>query len=314
MEPFIDHDDGRSRPGRRHEVPIVLLADHDPDFRATMTFHLALAGYPVIEAESVADVVAEARSHRPDVMIVADELDNSDVAELLAILADQPTLAAIPVITVSSDPGSERLATCLAQGARDHVRREDGAVALMARVEAVLRADLELEWLRRRNAELEFLGTVDPFTGLINRRHLEDELERLAAGAVRHNLPLSVVMARADLLPPPPVHARNTREDAILRELACLVAAARRTDDVAGVWDPRTVVVLLPVTPLEGARVFAERLRKVISVAPVRAADELIPLTLSCAVTAVAEPAGLLDGLERTIRAIEAAGGDGLSG
>ena len=218
------------------------------------------------------------------------------------------------MITVSSESGGDRLAQCLANGARDHVNRVDGALALMARVDAVLRADVELDWLRRRNAELEFLGTVDPFTGLVNRRHIEEELQRLAAGAARHDLPLSVLMARADVLPPPPPRARHTRESAILRELACLVAAARRTDDVAAVWDNRTVVVLLPVTPIDGARAFGERLRAVITAAPLRVGDELIPLTLSCAVAAVDEPAGLLDRLERTVLAVEATGGDALRG
>jgi len=194
------------------------------------------------------------------------------------------------------------------------VRREDGAGTLMARVDAVLRADEELDWLRRRNAELEFLGTVDPFTGLINRRHLEDELIRLAAGAARHDLDFSVVMARADALPAPAHRAREARDAAILRELACLVAATRRTDDVAAVWDERTIVILLPMTPIDGARIFADRLRGVIGAAPVPAADELIPLTLSCAVATVGDPIGLLDELERTVGAIEAAGGNAVGG
>jgi two-component system, cell cycle response regulator len=318
---------------------VVLLADHDPEYRASIAFHLALAGYPVVQAQSVAEVVRAGRAHRPGLMIVADEFDERDVTDLFAILAGQPSLADIPVITVSSEPGSDRLAQCLANGARDHVARAEGATALMARVDAVLRADVELDWLRRRNAELEFLGTVDPFTGLINRRHLEDELHRLAAGAARHGLPLSVVMARADVLPPPPPHAKGTRDAAILRELACLVAAARRTDDVAAVWDGRTVVVLLPVTPIDGARVFGERLRAVISAAPLRVGEELIPLTLSCAVAAVAGSAAgsaagsvagsaagsaagvevpdageVFDTLERMLLAVEAGGGDALSG
>jgi two-component system cell cycle response regulator len=312
VEQFNDRGEARVRRGRT--TPVVLLADHDPEFRASIAFHLALAGYPVIEVDSVSRVMRQAQTHRPDVMIVADEFDNRSVDDLLAELVRRPELADIPVITVSSEPGSDRLALCLAQGARDHVRREDGAGTLMARIDAVLRADEELDWLRRRNAELEFLGTVDPFTGLINRRHLEDELIRLAAGAARHDLDFSVVMARADALPARSHRAREARDAAILRELACLVAAARRTDDVAAVWDERTIVILLPMTPIDGARIFADRLRGVIGAAPVRAVDELIPLTLSCAVATVGDPIGLLDELERTVGAIEAAGGDAVGG
>jgi diguanylate cyclase (GGDEF)-like protein len=257
-------------------------------------------------------VVARSRAVHPDVVIVSDALGDLDVAHILGTIADHPDLVDVPVITLSSEPGPERLVECLSHGARDHVRRQDGADELIARVDAVLRAGEEMERLRRRNAELEFLGTVDPLTGMANRRHLEEELDRLAAGAGRHSLALSAVMARADDLPPPSLPGtRLQRRDAIQRELAYLVAAVRRADDLAGVWDERTFVILLPVTPLEGARSFAERLRAVVNAAPVRCGDELIPLTLSCACAEVGDdPEGILRRLELGVRSVQAGGGD----
>ena len=66
---------------------MVLLADHDPEFRASIAFHLALAGYPVIQAQSVSEVVRAGRTHRPGLMIVADEFDERDIVDLFAILA-----------------------------------------------------------------------------------------------------------------------------------------------------------------------------------------------------------------------------------
>ena len=300
----------------RPDQAVVLLADDHDDFRATIAFHLAMAGYPVVETGSVAGVVARSRAVHPDVLIVSDALGDHDVAHILAVIAGQPNLADVPVITLSSDLGPERLVECLSHGARDHVRRQDGADELIARIDAVLRTDTELERLRRRNAELEFLGTVDPLTGMANRRHLEQELDRLTAGAHRHGLPLAAVMIRADMSPAPALgRVGRLLTAATQRELAYLLAAVRRTDDFAAVWDDCTFVVLLPVTPLDGARRFAERFRVVVNAAPLRCGDELIPVTLSCACAEVRDGADeALRLLERCVLTVQAAGGDRVCG
>ena len=293
----------------------MLIADARVDVRETIAFHLAMAGYPVVQAGSVDDVVEELHRAHPDVVVVSDALDARPVADLLALITIESEGVDVPVITLSDDPGSRRLVECLAEGARDHVRRAAGAEELIARVGAVIRTDDQLERLRQRNAELEFLGAVDPLTGMANQRGLEEELERLAAGAARHHVAASVVMARATL---PSAdgspRARAGREDALRRELAYLVAAVRRTDDFAGVWDRRTFVVLLPLTPLHGARSFADRLRSVVSAAPLRHGEALVPVTLSCSYAEVTTSGlELLPALEATAGAIEAAGGDGVA-
>lgn len=295
--------------------PVVLLADDQGTSRATIAFHLAMAGYPVVEAESVAGAVAGAREVHPDIVVISDDLEDGDVGTVLASIADVPDLAGVPVITLSSHPGTDRLVECLSLGARDHVRRQDGAVELVARVDAVLRADEELERLRRRNAELEFLGTVDPLTGMGNRRYLEEELDRLAAGACRHGLALSAVMVRLDELPATHSPLRRRQREAVLRELSYLLAAVQRTEDISGSWDDRTFVVLLPMTPLWGARSFAGRLRAVVRSAPVRSGDALVPVTISAACAEVGERGtDVLRRLEQGVMAAQANGGDGLTG
>jgi len=311
--PDIWRDVGRASDDEQmaHE-PVVLLADDHADARETIAFHLAMAGFPVVQAGSIEGAVEELHRTHPDIVVVSDELGHQPVADLIAVITDESDGGGIPVITLSDDPGSLRLAECLADGARDHVRREAGAEELIARIGAVLRTDDELERLRRRNDELEFLGAVDVLTGMANRRGLEEELDRLAAGAVRHHVALSAVMARAKIAAGGGTRrARAERDEALRRELGYLVTAVRRTDDFSGVWDPRTFVVLLPLTAVEGARAFAERLRSVVAAAPLRHGEELVPVTLSCAYTEVGpDTAELLPALEAIVHGVEDAGGD----
>jgi diguanylate cyclase (GGDEF)-like protein len=287
----------------------VLLADGRVDVRETIAFHLAMAGFPVVQAGSLDAVVDELHKGRPDVVVVADDLGGGPVEDLLVNIAEQPELDGVPVITLSEDPSSGRLAACLALGARDHVRRQAGAEELIARIDAVLRVDDELERLRRRNAELEFLAAIDPLTGMANRRGIEEELDRLAAGAIRHHLPLSVVMARID-----DFGADPAARDHVLREVGYLVASARRTDDFAGAWDGRTFALLLPMTPLAGAKAFANRLHAVVGAAPVRHEDGVAAVTMSCAYAQVgADVEAVLPALETAVSLVQAAGGDAVT-
>lgn len=295
-------------------APTVLLVDDQQLHRTSVAFHLAMAGYPVEQTCSVAEALSRSVSARPDLVIVSDAMADHDIADVLASLAEQPELVDVPVITLSSDPGNQRLLECLRVGARDHVRRQDGADVLVARVDALLRTEDELGRLRRRNAQLEFLGAMDPVTGMANRHHIEDELDRLSAGASRHRVSLSAVMVRVDYRTQPAGAAnRVRRRQSILREVAFLVASVCRAEDTPGIWDDHTFLVLLPLTRCLGARSFAVRLRAVVDAAPVRCGNEILPLTLSSAYCEVdaATPA-ILARLEQGVGPVAAARGDGI--
>jgi PleD family two-component response regulator len=298
------------------EERIVLLADADADTRETIAYHLALAGYPVVQAGSVDGAVEELHRLRPDVIVLSDDLGaDRSVGDVIALLDDESAGGHVPVITLSDDPGRERLTECLAVGARDHVRRDEAEAELLPRIGAVLRVDDELERLRQRNAELEFAVGLDPVTGMANRRGLEDELERLAAGAARHHLALSAVMARAAVpaATGTPV-AREQRQDGLRRELGYLVSSVRRADDIAGVWDPRTFALLLPLTAAGGACVLAERLRAAVAAAPVQYRDEDVAVTMSCAFVDVGADTGqVFPALEAAVARVEADGGDAVA-
>jgi PleD family two-component response regulator len=297
------------------EEHVVLLADGRTETRETIAYHLAMAGFPVVQAGSVEGAIEELHRARPDVIVLSDDLEDRPVGDVIALLDDESDEGRVPVITLTDDPGRDRLAECLAVGARDHVRRDAARDELIPRIGAVLRADEELERLRQRNAELEYVGGLDPVTGMANRRGLEDELERLAAGAARHHVALSAVMARA-AIPPVAGHplARVQRRDAVRKELAYLVAAVRRTDDFTGVWDTRTFALLLPLTAGEGAGVLAERVRAAVAAAPIRYGQEEVDVTVSCAFTDVGADAGqVFPSLEATVATIEAAGGDAVA-
>ncbi|GAC1531488.1 MAG: hypothetical protein NVS3B12_07590 [Acidimicrobiales bacterium] len=292
--------------------PVVMLADRPSEYRASVAFHLAMAGYPVLETGSIGEAVAQSRRLRPDVMIISDRLATDDIGVSLELLKGDFGLKGVPIITLSEASGPGRLVECLRAGASDHVRQQDGTDELIARVDSVLRVGEELDRLRRRNAELEFLDSVDLATGMTTRLQFQDELDRLSAGAMRHHLPLSVAMVRVDRwnAAGDGAPAANGR-DPVIEEVGFLLAAVRRTDDIAGIWDRHTFVVILPVTALEGTRAFVERLRAVVAAAPIRVGDEMVTVTLSSGCTEVGPGSTrVLERLQQGVEAVQLEGGD----
>ncbi|HOU55146.1 MAG TPA: GGDEF domain-containing protein [Myxococcota bacterium] len=102
----------------------------------------------------------------------------------------------------------------------------------------------------------------DGLTGLYNRKALMSLLSEWTAFAVRHRVPLALLMIDADHF-----KAVNDRHghpvgDRVLRMIADTVRATLRESDLAGRYGGEEFAVVLPHTDLEGARQVAERIRR----------------------------------------------------
>jgi len=122
-------------------------------------------------------------------------------------------------------------------------------------------AALALANLRLREA-LRSQSIVDSLTGLFNRRYLENVLERECRRAVRSQRPLTVLMLDVD-------HFKRFNDtwghdggDAVLRELAGLMRAHFRGDDIACRYGGEEFVVVLSDATLDVALARAEELRR----------------------------------------------------
>lgn len=124
---------------------------------------------------------------------------------------------------------------------------------------AVVR-DLDRE--QRSEEEALRLAAVDPLTGAYNRRELSAMAEREALRATRYHHPLSIlVLDLDDMRAVNDAHGMGLG-DTILQGFADMCAHTLRSVDVLGRWSSKEFIILLPETPLEGAQVIAERLRR----------------------------------------------------
>jgi two-component system KDP operon response regulator KdpE len=114
----------------------VLIVEDDPGIRDVLRVLLAAANYRVVEAESAARGEIEARSHKPDVLIVDLGLPDRDGLDVIRAVR---AWSAVPIIVLSARTSEDQKIAALDAGADDYVTKPFGAAELLARVRAALR-------------------------------------------------------------------------------------------------------------------------------------------------------------------------------
>jgi diguanylate cyclase (GGDEF)-like protein len=164
---------------------------------------------------------------------------------------------------------------CLSTAQREMLRK------LARQVMALLELRANEKALKASMDELETLATTDELTGLHNRRSLMNRLRFEVARTRRFRTPLSAVMVDVD-------HFKNVNDefghqagDEVLAAIGRLVRENVRVIDVAGRYGGEELCILLPNTPLDGARKFAETLRSRIEVQVHSAGARMVAVTAS---------------------------------
>ncbi|HLB36857.1 MAG TPA: diguanylate cyclase [Gemmatimonadales bacterium] len=115
--------------------------------------------------------------------------------------------------------------------------------------------------LQQGREELERLSRTDGLTGLPNRRHLMETLEKEARRATRNARPFTLLMIDVDHFKRYNDAYGHLAGDDVLKQLAGVLLGTVRTADYAARYGGEEFTVLLPETPLEGAVEVAERIR-----------------------------------------------------
>jgi diguanylate cyclase (GGDEF)-like protein len=123
----------------------------------------------------------------------------------------------------------------------------------------------ELEHLVELYEEANLRASIDPLTGLHNRRFFQDQLGRDFAQSRRHHRHLSVIMLDID-------HFKSFNDtfghmlgDEVIVAVARVLEGAVRLSDLTARWGGEEFIVALPDTDLEGAVRVAERIRENVS-------------------------------------------------
>lgn len=130
---------------------------------------------------------------------------------------------------------------------------------------------------------------VDFLTGLVSKRGLDEELNRVDKSYRRYQIAYSIGFFDID-------HFKNINDtygheagDLILKQLGKLFLELKRDVDIVGRYGGEEFLAILPNTPLEGAQVFAEKIRSRVESFRFVYKGAEVPVTISAGVASCTE-------------------------
>jgi diguanylate cyclase (GGDEF)-like protein len=114
--------------------------------------------------------------------------------------------------------------------------------------------------LTRLHARVEQQAITDPLTGLWNRRHMAETLNREVSRAMRFGHPISLIILDVDDFKQINDRDGHLQGDIVLETVADVVRDGTRTIDVAARYGGDELAVVLVETDREGALIVGERL------------------------------------------------------
>jgi PleD family two-component response regulator len=253
----------------------LLVAERFGWFTRTVATVLDAAGWRVVRASSGLRALQFVDETSPDVIVVRDDLDDTDPVDLCEALREVRHVGVVtPIVVVATDSGRSQQIAALRAGAWDYTVQPLDAEAFILRLANLARARREVERLARA-------ALVDRQTGLYNHVGMARRAEEVEADTRRRHAPLSciVLAPEADMASSGPADV-TAQVGAILRRRG-------RGSDVIGRLD-NLLAVIAPSTGAEGAARLAERLRGIIRETPVTGDSER-PLRVRAAYVTAAD-------------------------
>jgi diguanylate cyclase (GGDEF)-like protein len=139
--------------------------------------------------------------------------------------------------------------------------------------------------LLETNKELHQLSITDGLTGLLNRKHILELLDREISRSRRYGHPVSVLMLDID-------HFKNVNDtyghqtgDTVMRRLADLFCDTVRENDLVGRYGGEEFLILLPDSDAQNGVQTAQRIRKMVQDLKIETSGEHVSVSVSIGIS-----------------------------
>ena len=223
------------------ERPTILVVDDERLNRAALA-ELLGQEYRVLLAKDGPGALAHAQREAQQLLLILLDVSMpgmSGYEVLSALRADERTAGiAVIFITVQSEDAAEEYGLSL--GAADYVSKPIRPAIVRVRVRNQIH-------LAQQKRTLERLAQIDGLTGLANRRHFDDMLDRAHRRSRRTGSPLGLALIDIDHFKQYNDRYGHIQGDEALKAVArTLQAHARRPDDLAARFGGEEFALLVP--------------------------------------------------------------------
>lgn len=160
----------------------------------------------------------------------------------------------------------------------------------------------------------QLLAMTDRLTGMWNHAELHERLQEEIARSKRHGRPMSLLFADLDNFKSFNDAHGHRLGDELLRQVAARIQGAVRRSDFAARYGGDEFAVILSETPVPGASVASDNIRRAVAVEPFQVGGRRVHVTISGGVAAYPEDGTsaeeLIDACDRALRAAKKGGGN----
>lgn len=263
----------------------ILVVEDEQIVALDLQLVLEDMGYVVIGTAASADEAwRKACEDRPDLVLMDVRIEGaSDGIQTAALLRAQHQ---IPIVYLTGNADDATLSRALATDPDGYLAKPFDAPTLRATIEVALRRHTTHMAARSAANRLSREATIDPLTGLYNRRKLDAAITELIARADR---PFGVVLFDLDRFKQINDGFGHAAGDTVLHDVSCLLRDGLRVDDVACRYGGEEIAIVIPGASLVDTAAVAERLRAGIAALAVGVAGTALSVTASFGVAAFPE-------------------------
>src|SRR5262245_9543205 len=135
--------------------PWILVVDDNPTNIDIIETRLASQGYHILTAQDGEEALAQARQHKPDLILLDVMMPKKDGLQVCRELKPDKSLPFIPIILVTAKGDTHDIISGLDAGGDEYLTKPVDTAALVARVRSILRTKGLHDEVQAQAAQLE---------------------------------------------------------------------------------------------------------------------------------------------------------------
>ncbi len=248
----------------------ILIVDDSRMMRDMIAQMIENSEHHSIVAKNYIEALNQLDSQKIDLILMDIEMPEVNGFELTKMIREKIEHW-IPIIFLSSNDSEAYLSKGIDSGGDDYLTKPVKEVILNAKIRAMARISHMQAELDDLNHQLAKLSNIDPLTQVMNRRGLEGFIDKEWQINSRQKAELSLLMLDIDFFKPYNDNYGHLQGDKCLKEFAqVLVKSINRATDAVVRFGGEEFIIILPFTPISGARFKAQEIISLLKAAAIK--------------------------------------------
>lgn len=251
------------------KAPLILVVDDNPQ-NLQLIAGMLTDRFDLCFASSGFEALEVVQTLVPDLILLDINMPEMDGFQVCRRLRSSEKTMQVPVVFLTAQEETDYIVEGFRCGGSDYVVKPFQPEVLRARVRVQLAlywARLEMkkmnEKLRRVNAELRLLSSMDGLLLIANRREFDATLEKEWQRAIREGHPISLLIVDVDLFKNYNDYYGHAQGDECLKTIARVLASCvKRPADLLARYGGEELAIILPQTEVTGAMVVAQAIHQ----------------------------------------------------